>query len=53
MLVWLLKHGETLPVQDDVPKMRSWNLSESLVNSGHEVIWWCSTFSHQKKKIII
>ena len=52
MLVWLLKHGETLPVQDDVPKMRSWNLSESLVNSGHEVIWWCSTFSHQKKKLL-
>ena len=52
MLVWLIKHGETLPVQDDVPKMRTWNLSEALVKSGHEVIWWSSTFSHQKKKIL-
>lgn len=52
MLVWLIKEGEYLPVQAGSRKMRSWLLAEALVERGHEVIWWHSTFSHQTKTLL-
>jgi len=52
MNVWLIKDGEFLPVQRDVRKMRTWMLAESLVEKGHSVVWWSSTFSHQFKKLL-
>ena len=30
--------------------MRAMNLSNKLVDSGHKVILWSSSFNHQKKK---
>lgn len=52
MVIWLLKDGELLPVQKNVRKMRTWMLAESLVERGHAVIWWSSTFSHQFKQLL-
>jgi len=52
MLVWLVKHGETLPIQEGVSKMRMWNLSDALIDRGHSVVWWSSTFSHQRKEFV-
>lgn len=52
MNVWLVKHGETLPGQDGVRKMRTWTLADALVECGHDVTWWTSTFSHQRKVLL-
>jgi len=50
--IWLLKDGETLPVQDGSRKMRTWMLAEALAKRGHDVVWWSSTFSHQRKELV-
>jgi len=52
MRVWLLKDGENLPIQENVSKMRTWMLAEELVRRGHDVIWWSSTHSHQRKTLL-
>lgn len=52
MRIWLLKDGETLPVQDGSRKMRTWMLADALADRGHEVVWWSSTFSHQRKELV-
>lgn len=52
MNIWLFKHGETLPGQEGVRKMRTWTLAEALVARGHDVTWWTSTFSHQRKTFL-
>lgn len=52
MNVWLLKDGETLPIQPDARKMRTWMLADELVRRGHEVTWWASTHSHQRKTLL-
>ncbi|MBT6156005.1 MAG: glycosyltransferase family 4 protein [Planctomycetaceae bacterium] len=52
MRIWLLKDGETLPVQDGSRKMRTWMLAEALAKRGHDVVWWSSTFSHQRKELV-
>lgn len=52
MDIWLIKDGEHLPVQGDSRKMRTWMLAEALVARGHRVIWWHSTFSHQRKTLL-
>jgi glycosyltransferase involved in cell wall biosynthesis len=50
MNIWVIKDGEHLPVQEGAKKMRSWVLSKALCDKGHHVLWWSSTFSHQKKQ---
>jgi glycosyltransferase involved in cell wall biosynthesis len=52
MRVWVLSDGETLPVEADGRRMRSWMLAESLVARGHDVVWWASTFSHFRKRFL-
>ena len=52
MIVWLFKDGELLPVQRNARKMRTWMLAEFLVERGHTVVWWSSTFSHQFKQLL-
>jgi glycosyltransferase involved in cell wall biosynthesis len=52
MNVWLLKDGEYLPVQAGARRMRTWLLAEALLARGHEVTWWSSTHSHQRKSLV-
>lgn len=52
MLVWLVKDGEHLPVQQDVRPMRTWMTASGLRDRGHSVVWWSSTFSHQRKALL-
>ena len=52
MRIWLLKDGETLPVQNGSRRMRTWMLADALADRGHEVVWWSSTFSHQRKELV-
>ncbi len=48
--VWLFKLGEPLPI-DGVERMHRYGiLSSMLAESGHEVVYWTSTFDHFKKK---
>jgi len=46
--IWLVKDGEQLPI-DGARRLRTGMLSAELASRGHEVTWWSSTFSHQKK----
>lgn len=52
MHVWLIKDGETLPIQAGQRRMRMGLLAEALLARGHSVSWWSSTFSHQRKKLL-
>jgi len=52
MNIWLIKDGENLPIQTDARKMRTWMLAEELQKRGHEVTWWASTHSHQRKNLL-
>ncbi len=52
MNVWLIKDGENLPIQPDARRMRTWMLADELVRQGHEVTWWSSTHSHQRKVLL-
>ena len=52
MLVWLIKDGETLPIQAGTRRMRTGLLAAELVHRGHSVFWWSSTFSHQRKVLL-
>jgi glycosyltransferase involved in cell wall biosynthesis len=48
--IWILQTGE--PLHSDGPgarPMRAINLANSLVDAGHNVILWSSTFYHQEK----
>ena len=52
MNVWLIKDGENLPIQPDARRMRTWMLADELVRQGHQVTWWSSTHSHQRKQLL-
>lgn len=52
MNVWLFKDGENLPVQSGARRMRTWMLAEALAARGHDVTWWSSTHSHQRKDLV-
>jgi hypothetical protein len=52
MLIWLIKDGETLPVQPGARPMRTGMLANQLLEKGHSVVWWSSTFSHQRKTLL-
>lgn len=50
MKVWLIKIGETLPVEGpDVRLFRTGLFFEKLSSRGHDVLWWSSTFRHSSK----
>ena len=51
MLIWLVKIGETLPIlESNARLLRTGILAKNLVEKGHDVVWWTSTFDHFKKK---
>lgn len=50
--IWILKDGETLPIEKKSKKMRTWRLGEALADRGHSVTWWTSNFFHTKKEKI-
>jgi len=51
MRVWLIQVGEPLPTDrfDERP-LRTGILAKFLLERGHEVVWWGSTFDHSRKK---
>ena len=51
MNVWLITTGEPLPSSDERPH-RTGILSKMLIDKGHKVSWWTTTFDHQKKSYI-
>ena len=52
MNVWLLKIGETLPLQTGARRLRTAMLADKLTERGHNVLWWASSFDHFGKKWI-
>lgn len=49
--IWLLQTWEPNPLDD--PTARPWRtgmLAQRLVAKGHDVTWWCSSFSHTAKQ---
>ncbi|MDR7866282.1 MAG: glycosyltransferase family 4 protein [Sporomusaceae bacterium] len=51
MKVWLVTVGEPLPVDgEDVRLYRTGLMSKMMVDRGHEVLWWTSSFDHIAKK---
>jgi glycosyltransferase involved in cell wall biosynthesis len=52
MDVWIITVGEPLPMDEgDVRIYRSGLLFNELVDAGHDVTWWTSSFDHSQKKI--
>lgn len=50
MRVWLIQIGEPLPVDGEAPRLlRTGMMAQQLVERGHDVTWWCSTFNHWTK----
>ena len=52
MNIWLIQTGEPLPLEENIKKMRTAFLAEKLIERGHSVVWWASTFDHIKKQWI-
>ena len=51
LVVWILQTGEPLHTDGGNPRpMRAMNLANALISSGHKVVIWSSSFSHQEKK---
>ena len=51
MRVWLLNIGEPLQISNAKDRLRRMGmLAKFLVQRGHKVIWWTSTFDHVRKK---
>jgi glycosyltransferase involved in cell wall biosynthesis len=52
MLIWLVKIGEPVPVEDGLNDrlLRTGLMAHLLAKHGHEVVWWTSTFDHIRKK---
>ena len=50
MIVWIFQTGEPLHIDSENPRpMRAMNLSDKLLDRGHDVVLWSSAFNHQKK----
>lgn len=50
LVVWIFQAGEPLPIDDrNLRPMRAMNLASKLVERGHKVVLWSSTFDHQSK----
>lgn len=51
MRVWLLTVGEPLPTDDGSQRMwRTGLLAERLLQRGHDVVWWSSSFDHFQRR---
>jgi glycosyltransferase involved in cell wall biosynthesis len=50
MVVWLFKDGERIPLKPGARRMRTGMLANALVERGHEVHWFSSTFDHFTKE---
>lgn len=51
MKVWLFQTGEPLHTDGGAPRpMRAMNLADALVQAGHDVVLWSSSFYHQEKQ---
>ena len=51
MNIWTIKEGEPLPIEECPGRqMRCGIISQMLVERGHSVTWWTSTFLHQTKR---
>ena len=46
----LVKDSETLPLTGKEKKMRMSMLADALIDHGHRVTWFCSTFNHLTKQ---
>ncbi len=50
MRTWLITIGEPLQISDGKDRLhRTGMLAKLLVQKGHEVVWWTSTFDHVRK----
>ncbi len=51
MKIWLVTIGEPMPTDGTNERlMRTGMLANILVERGHEVVWWTSTFDHARKR---
>lgn len=51
MKVWVVEISDFLPVIDGDNRLyRAGMLAKALVDEGHEVLWWSSTFNHQLRR---
>lgn len=51
MKVWIIEISDFLPGVDEENRLyRAGMLAEALVKAGHQVLWWTSTFNHQKRR---
>ena len=50
MRIWLINIGEPLQISDTEDRLhRTGMLAKLLVQKGHKVVWWASTFDHVRK----
>src|SRR5690606_40517236 len=50
--VWLVNTWEMLPIDgESVRPKRAGLLAQALHERGHDVTWWTSSFSHEKKRM--
>jgi len=52
MNVWLFQTGEQLPLSKNIRKMRTAIVADKLLERNHKIIWWSSSFEHQRKIMI-
>jgi len=50
MDIWLIKIGESLPIEEASRLFRVGTLASLLASRGHTVTWWTSTYDHFQKK---
>ncbi len=51
MHIWLIEISDFLPkIDGDNRLYRAGMLAKALVEAGHEVLWWTSTFNHQLRR---
>lgn len=53
MNVWIMQTGEQIPIKPNVRKLRTRLLADVLVERGHDVRWWLSSFEHQSKQFLL
>jgi glycosyltransferase involved in cell wall biosynthesis len=51
MNIWLFQIGEPLPIDNEGKErlLRTGMFADYLMHNNHKIIWWTSTFYHQKK----
>ena len=53
MKIWLITIGEPLPLQEKQRLLRTGLLTNHLLDLGHDITWWSSTFDHIRKQHIV